>query len=114
MEKTTVAMSPEIQKLVAEHNMKPEEYGVLLKVLGREPTEAEFGVVAAMWSEHCSYKSTRIWLKTLPTKGPQVLIGPGENAGVIDIGDGGQCETNDTWDQSGETYHLVTVLPQDD
>ncbi|MDD2326050.1 MAG: phosphoribosylformylglycinamidine synthase subunit PurL [Alphaproteobacteria bacterium] len=88
MENASVTMSPEIQKLVAEHNMKPEEYGVLLKVLGREPTEAEFGVVAAMWSEHCSYKSTRIWLKTLPTKGPQVLIGPGENAGVIDIGDG--------------------------
>lgn len=84
----TMTISPEIERLIDEHNMKREEYAVLLRVLGREPTEAEFGVFAAMWSEHCSYKSTRIWLKTLPTKGPQVLIGPGENAGVIDIGDG--------------------------
>ena len=81
-------LSPEIARLLAEHNMPRDEYAVLLKVLGREPTEAEFGVVAAMWSEHCSYKSTRIWLKTLPTTGPRVLIGPGENAGVVDIGDG--------------------------
>ncbi len=80
--------STDIARLVAEHNMTQEEYGVLLGILGREPTEAELGVTAAMWSEHCSYKSTRVWLKTLPTKGPQVLIGPGENAGVIDIGDG--------------------------
>jgi len=83
-----MTISPEIEKLIAEHNMKREEYDVLLRVLGREPTEAEFGVVAAMWSEHCSYKSTRVWLKTLPTTGPQVIMGPGENAGVIDIGDG--------------------------
>lgn len=83
-----MTISPEIDKLIAEHNMARDEYAVLLKVLGREPTEAEFGVVAAMWSEHCSYKSTRVWLKTLPTTGPQVIMGPGENAGVIDIGDG--------------------------
>ena len=83
---TTV--SPEIEKLIREHNMNRDEYAVLLRILGRTPTEAEFGVIAAMWSEHCSYKSTRVWLKTLPTTGPQVLIGPGENAGVIDIGDG--------------------------
>ncbi len=81
-------ISPAIEKLIAEHNMARDEYAVLLKVLGRDPTEAEFGVVAAMWSEHCSYKSTRVWLKTLPTTGPQVIMGPGENAGVIDIGDG--------------------------
>lgn len=80
--------SPDITRLLAEHNMPSAEYEVLLKTLGREPTEAEFGVFAAMWSEHCSYKSTRVWLKTLPTKGPRVLIGPGENAGVVDIGDG--------------------------
>lgn len=79
--------SAEIERLISEHNMAPDEYDVLLEVLGREPTEAEFGVVAAMWSEHCSYKSTRIHLKTLPTEGPQVIMGPGENAGVIDIGD---------------------------
>ncbi len=80
-------MTPEIEALIAEHNMTPDEYQTLLKVLGRTPTEAEFGVFAAMWSEHCSYKSTRIWLKKLPTTGPKVLIGPGENAGVVDIGD---------------------------
>jgi len=83
-----MTISPEIAKLVAEHNMTQDEYGVLLGILGREPTEAELGVTAAMWSEHCSYKSTRVWLKTLPTTGPQVIMGPGENAGVIDIGDG--------------------------
>jgi phosphoribosylformylglycinamidine synthase len=82
-----VEISPEMALLIAEHNMTQGEYEVLLKLLGREPTEAEFGVSAAMWSEHCSYKSTRIWLKKLPTTGPKVLIGPGENAGVVDIGD---------------------------
>ncbi len=87
-EQDQVTISPEIEKLIKEHNMERDEYGVALKLLGREPTEAEFGVIAAMWSEHCSYKSTRIWLKTLPTTGPQVIMGPGENAGVIDIGDG--------------------------
>lgn len=83
-----MTISPEIARLVAEHNMTNDEYGILVNILGREPTEAELGVAAAMWSEHCSYKSTRIWLKTLPTTGPQVIMGPGENAGVIDIGDG--------------------------
>jgi len=77
-----------IDQLLAEHGMSRAEYDVLLSVLGREPTLAEFGVAAAMWSEHCSYKSTRVWLKQLPTKAPWVICGPGENAGVIDIGDG--------------------------
>lgn len=77
-----------IEQLLAEHNMPQSEYAVLLEILGREPTMAEFGVAAAMWSEHCSYKSTRVWLKKLPTTGPQVIYGPGENAGVVDIGDG--------------------------
>ncbi len=77
-----------VEQLLAEHGMSRAEYDVLLKVLGREPTHAEFGVAAAMWSEHCSYKSTRVWLKQLPTKAPHVICGPGENAGVIDIGDG--------------------------
>ena len=78
----------DVEKLLAEHGMTRDEYDVLLRVLGREPTLAEFGVAAAMWSEHCSYKSTRVWLKQLPTKAPWVICGPGENAGVIDIGDG--------------------------
>ena len=77
-----------VDQLLAEHGMSQEEYMVLLGVMGREPTLAEFGVAAAMWSEHCSYKSTRVWLKQLPTKAPHVICGPGENAGVIDIGDG--------------------------
>ena len=84
------AATPEqgLRALLADHGMTREEYDALLKVLGREPTLAEFGVAAAMWSEHCSYKSTRVWLKTLPTTAPHVICGPGENAGVIDIGDG--------------------------
>lgn len=77
-----------VDALLAEHGMTRDEYDVLLGVMGREPTLAEFGVSAAMWSEHCSYKSTRVWLKQLPTKAPHVICGPGENAGVIDIGDG--------------------------
>jgi phosphoribosylformylglycinamidine synthase len=84
----TSASELDINALLAEHGMTRAEYDVLLGVLGREPTHAEFGVAAAMWSEHCSYKSTRVWLKQLPTTGPHVICGPGENAGVIDIGDG--------------------------
>ena len=82
------ADKPETAKLLAEHGMTRAEYDVLLGIMRREPTLAEFGVFAAMWSEHCSYKSTRVWLKQLPTKAPWVICGPGENAGVIDIGDG--------------------------
>lgn len=79
---------PGLNSLLADHGMTQEEYEVLLGVLGREPSLAELGVAAAMWSEHCSYKSTRRWLKQLPTKAPHVICGPGENAGVIDIGGG--------------------------
>jgi phosphoribosylformylglycinamidine synthase II len=75
-------------ELVAEHGISPDEYAVLLKELGREPTITELGIFSVMWSEHCSYKSSRVWLKTLPTTGPQVILGPGENAGVVDLGDG--------------------------
>jgi phosphoribosylformylglycinamidine synthase len=81
-------VADDLPKLLAEHGMTRDEYEVLLRVLGREPSLAEFGVAAAMWSEHCSYKSTRVWLKQLPTNAPHVICGPGENAGVIDIGDG--------------------------
>ena len=75
-------------ELVAEHGISPDEYAVLLKELGREPTITELGIFSVMWSEHCSYKSSRVWLKTLPTTGPHVIFGPGENAGVVDLGDG--------------------------
>jgi phosphoribosylformylglycinamidine synthase len=75
-------------ELVREHGLTDEEYGRIKQLLNREPTFVELGIFSVMWSEHCSYKSTRIHLKKLPTKAPWVLQGPGENAGVIDIGDG--------------------------
>ena len=78
-------ITPEI---VAEHGLSPEEYERVLKALGREPNLTELGIFSVMWSEHCSYKSSRIHLKKLPTEGPQVICGPGENAGIVDIGDG--------------------------
>jgi phosphoribosylformylglycinamidine synthase subunit PurL len=78
-------ITPEI---VASHGLKPDEYDRLLALLGRTPTMTELGITSAMWNEHCSYKSSRVHLKTLPTKGPRVIHGPGENAGVVDIGDG--------------------------
>src|SRR5712671_1071843 len=75
-------------ELVAEHGLKPEEYERILQLIGREPTVTELGIFSAMWNEHCSYKSSKIHLKTLPISGPRVLVGPGENAGVVDIGEG--------------------------
>ena len=74
--------------LVAEHGLTPYEMDLLVKMLGRQPTFTELGIVSALWSEHCSYKHSKAVLKTLPTEGPQVLQGPGENAGVVSIGDG--------------------------
>src|ERR687890_278543 len=78
-------ITPEI---VAEHGLSEEEYACILKALGREPNLVELGIFSVMWSEHCSYKSSRFHLKKLPTQAPWVIQGPGENAGVIDIGDG--------------------------
>jgi phosphoribosylformylglycinamidine synthase subunit PurL len=75
-------------ELVAAHGLKPDEYERILKLIGRTPTFTELGIFSAMWNEHCSYKSSRIHLRGLPTKAPWVIQGPGENAGVIDIGDG--------------------------
>ncbi|NYS24510.1 phosphoribosylformylglycinamidine synthase subunit PurL [Rhodobacteraceae bacterium 2376] len=80
---------PEISPdLVAAHGLKPDEYERILEILGRAPSFTELGIFSAMWNEHCSYKSSKKWLRTLPTEGPQVICGPGENAGVVDIGDG--------------------------
>ncbi len=76
------------EELIAAHGLKPDEYQRLLGIIGREPTFTELGIFSAMWNEHCSYKSSKKWLRTLPTTGPQVICGPGENAGVVDIGDG--------------------------
>jgi len=73
--------------LVKEHGLSDDEYALCLKILGRTPTLTELGIFSVMWSEHCSYKSSKLHLKTLPTKAPWVIHGPGENAGVIDIGD---------------------------
>jgi phosphoribosylformylglycinamidine synthase subunit PurL len=80
---------PEITPdLIAAHGLKPDEWERLLGIIGRQPTFTELGIFSAMWNEHCSYKSSKKWLRTLPTTGPQVICGPGENAGVVDIGDG--------------------------
>ncbi|MEQ5868613.1 phosphoribosylformylglycinamidine synthase subunit PurL [Sagittula sp. NFXS13] len=76
------------EELIASHGIKPDEYAEILRILDREPTFTELGIFSAMWNEHCSYKSSKLHLKKLPTTGPQVICGPGENAGVVDIGDG--------------------------
>src|SRR5690606_17427789 len=75
------------EDLIAAHGLKPDEYQRILQIIGRVPTFTELGIFSAMWNEHCSYKSSKKWLRTLPTTGPQVICGPGENAGVVDIGD---------------------------
>ena len=81
-------MSPVDPVVLERHGLKPEEYERIVRALNREPTLTELGIFSVMWSEHCSYKSSRIHLRKLPTTGPRVLQGPGENAGAVDIGDG--------------------------
>jgi phosphoribosylformylglycinamidine synthase II len=89
MPEAVLTREPEItEALVAAHGLKPDEHQRILDLLGRTPTLTELGIFSAMWNEHCSYKSSKKWLRTLPTTGPQVICGPGENAGVVDIGDG--------------------------
>src|SRR5215218_4878659 len=78
-------ITPEV---ISAHNLTQQEFERIKELLGREPSFAELGIFSVMWSEHCSYKSSRIHLKKLPTTGPRVICGPGENAGVVDIGDG--------------------------
>ncbi len=80
-----IAITPE---MVEAHGLKEDEYQRIIDLIGREPSFTELGIFSAMWNEHCSYKSSKKWLRTLPTEGPQVIQGPGENAGVVDIGDG--------------------------
>ncbi len=80
--------APITPALIAEHGLKPDEYQRILDLIGREPSLTELGIFSAMWNEHCSYKSSKRWLRTLPTKGKVVIQGPGENAGIIDIGEG--------------------------
>ena len=76
------------QEVVASHGLSPEEYQRACTIMGREPNLTELGIFSVMWSEHCSYKSSKVHLRRLPTTGPHVICGPGENAGVVDIGDG--------------------------
>jgi phosphoribosylformylglycinamidine synthase len=85
MLETEIRVTPEI---AAEHGLSAEEYARILNILGREPSITELGIFSVMWSEHCSYKSSKVHLKRLPTRGTRVVQGPGENAGVVDIGDG--------------------------
>ncbi len=85
---TVSAITPD---LVREHNLTPDEYQKIVTLLGREPTLTELGIFSVMWSEHCSYKSSRVHLKRLPTHSRRVVQGPGENAGILDIGDGWAC-----------------------
>jgi phosphoribosylformylglycinamidine synthase II len=84
-----IMQEPEItEALIASHGLSTDEYARALEIIGRVPSFTELGIFSAMWNEHCSYKSSKKWLRTLPTEGPQVICGPGENAGVVDIGDG--------------------------
>jgi len=78
-------INPEV---ITQHNLTVDEFNRIKELLGREPNLVELGVFSVMWSEHCSYKSSRIHLKRLPTTGERVIVPPGENAGVVDIGDG--------------------------
>src|ERR1700721_3175713 len=82
---TEIKVTPQV---AAEHGLTPDEYARIQKILGRDPNFTELGIFSVMWSEHCSYKSSRVHLKRLPTQGTHVVQGPGENAGVVDIGDG--------------------------
>ncbi len=75
-------------EIIAAHGFTADEYAEVNAILGRAPNYTEMGIFSAMWNEHCSYKSSKKWLRTLPTEGPQVICGPGENAGIVDIGDG--------------------------
>jgi phosphoribosylformylglycinamidine synthase len=92
--KTNAALKQDfnLAALSAEHGMKPDEVALMCRILGRDPSMCELGIFSAMWSEHCSYKSSKNWLKKLPTQAPHVICGPGENAGVIAIGKGAKNE----------------------
>ncbi|MBB2201661.1 phosphoribosylformylglycinamidine synthase subunit PurL [Gluconacetobacter tumulisoli] len=88
MSSGSAGQKPVDQGLAQEFGLTADEYGNVLSIMGRTPTLTELGIFSVMWSEHCSYKSSRVWLKTLPTTAPWVIHGPGENAGVVDIGQG--------------------------
>jgi len=81
-------MEPITPEVISAHNLTPEEFARIKSLMGREPTFAELGIFSVMWSEHCSYKSSRIHLRRLPTSGERIIVPPGENAGIVDVGDG--------------------------
>ena len=85
IESVTRAITPDE---ISEHGLTPDEFKTACRILGREPNITELGIFSVMWSEHCSYKSSRAFFHLFPTDGPQVIQGPGENAGIVDIGDG--------------------------
>jgi phosphoribosylformylglycinamidine (FGAM) synthase-like enzyme len=95
MTSSSAAVVPEpvtiTPQMLAQHSITAEEYERILAALGRTPSLTELGIYSVMWSEHCSYKSSRVHLKRLPTKSDRVVQGPGENAGIIDVGDGWAC-----------------------
>src|SRR5439155_22084330 len=82
---------PPTPELLQTHRITPDEYERIVQALGREPSLTELGIYSVMWSEHCSYKSSKVHLKRLPTRSERVVQGPGENAGIIDSGDGWAC-----------------------
>src|SRR6201996_6111053 len=88
---STTSISAITPDVIKDHGITPEEYERIKAALGREPSLTELGIFSVMWSEHCSYKSSRVHLKRLPTRSKLVVQGPGENAGIIDIGDGWAC-----------------------
>src|SRR5437764_10742737 len=93
-------------EVVAQHGLTPDEYQKIVRILGREPSLTELGIFSVMWSEHCSYKSSRVHLKRLPTRSPRVVQGPGENAGTVDLGAGWACEL-----QIGSHNHPAFIEP---
>ena len=101
------------EQVAINHGLKKDEYAKICNLLKRTPNITELGIFSAMWNEHCSYKSSRLHLKKLPTKGKQVIQGPGENAGVVDIGDMMQLSLKLKVITTLLSLNLTKVLPQE-
>ena len=120
MTSSSAAVVPEpvtiTPQMLAQHSITAEEYERILAALGRTPSLTEFGIYSVMWSEHCSYKSSRVHLKRLPTKSDRVVQGPGENAGIIDVGDGWACAraqvAQQTASNSAQVVRFIVVTSQ--
>ena len=94
---------------ITSHGLTVDEYNRIVSILGRDPNLLELGIFSVMWSEHCSYKSSRVHLKTLPTDGPRVLQGPGENAGVLGAVDGHRCDWHARWHLHDRQQRILTA-----